>query len=373
MERLPPLILAVAPRRDAPYALVAVREAGGTVRGREGEWPREIPEGALLLTWPATFPWSAAALACRERVERRGGAWVPLNTVLERVGMRPARTVPHLLDRLLPDRAEPESGAAFAADLLRAVAALLVVDEGPSRDGADRVREGSPAPSPGLREDLDALPEGPGVYEFQAADGRTLYVGKAKSLRRRARAHFAPDGPEPGKSARLAARAARVIALETGSELEALLVEHRAIARLAPALNTQESVRRRGRGALRGARLLLVLPASLPNRAAVCLVAGDGRFDWRRVGPGRGVPRPTWTAVRAFAAGESGGGSPYEEPPLDAAAQAELAEIALSWLAREPRGASRIDLATETAGEPLRARLRRLLGEADAPERIETR
>ena len=41
-----------------------------------------------------------------------------------------------------------------------------------------------------LRDQRRALPDAPGVYLFKDAHGRALYVGKAKSIRKRVASHF---------------------------------------------------------------------------------------------------------------------------------------------------------------------------------------
>ncbi len=50
----------------------------------------------------------------------------------------------------------------------------------------------------GVREEIEAqlkaLPTEPGVYLFRDADGRVLYIGKAKSLRSRVRSYFQRGG-----------------------------------------------------------------------------------------------------------------------------------------------------------------------------------
>jgi excinuclease ABC subunit C len=51
------------------------------------------------------------------------------------------------------------------------------------QNGADR-----------LTQQRRELPDQPGVYLFRDADGRVIYVGKAKSVRKRVNSHFAGRG-----------------------------------------------------------------------------------------------------------------------------------------------------------------------------------
>ena len=92
-----------------------------------------------------------------------------------------------------------------------------------------------------LREQLRSLPDEPGVYIYRDAGDAVLYVGKAKSLRKRVRSYFqAPirptdeddigdaPGPRIGIEAKVAELVTRIDRLEfvvTSSETEALILE----------------------------------------------------------------------------------------------------------------------------------------------------
>ena len=83
---------------------------------------------------------------------------------------------------------------------------------------------------------VPTLPNGPGVYRMLDAKGDVLYVGKAKSLKKRLPAYAKPSG--------LSARLQRMVALThgievvtTASDVEALLLECNMIKRHRPPFN----------------------------------------------------------------------------------------------------------------------------------------
>ncbi|HLT02636.1 MAG TPA: excinuclease ABC subunit UvrC [Geminicoccaceae bacterium] len=102
---------------------------------------------------------------------------------------------------------------------------------------------GARAPAPGrpsgaalIQSYLPTLPNGPGVYRMLDAKGEVLYVGKAKSLKKRLPAYTKPSA--------LSARLQRLVALThglevvtTASEVEALLLECNMIKRHRPPFN----------------------------------------------------------------------------------------------------------------------------------------
>ncbi len=75
------------------------------------------------------------------------------------------------------------------------------------------------------------LPDSPGVYLFHGADGEILYVGKARSIRKRVASHFS------GGETRLTSRVDHIECLVTANEAEALLAEQSFIKRHRPRFN----------------------------------------------------------------------------------------------------------------------------------------
>jgi excinuclease ABC subunit C len=83
---------------------------------------------------------------------------------------------------------------------------------------------------------LRNLPNAPGVYRMMDAKGTVLYVGKAKSLKKRVVTYTKPQGL-PARLQRMVALTAAMEFVTTGSEVEALLLEANLIKRLRPTFN----------------------------------------------------------------------------------------------------------------------------------------
>jgi excinuclease ABC subunit C len=75
------------------------------------------------------------------------------------------------------------------------------------------------------------LPDSPGVYLFYDKDEELLYVGKARSIRKRVGSHFS------GGDTRLTSRIERIDSMVTATEAEALLAEQSFIKRHRPRFN----------------------------------------------------------------------------------------------------------------------------------------
>ncbi len=96
-----------------------------------------------------------------------------------------------------------------------------------------------------LRERIAGFPAAPGVYLFKDAEGRVLYVGKAKTLRSRVAGYFQPGanlaesrGPEIERM--IAKLVVDVEVLECDSEVDALLHEARLIKDIRPKFNIRQ-------------------------------------------------------------------------------------------------------------------------------------
>jgi excinuclease ABC subunit C len=83
---------------------------------------------------------------------------------------------------------------------------------------------------------LKTLPDSPGVYRMLDAKGNVLYVGKAKSLKKRV-ASYVKTGGHIDRIARMIADTAEMLFVTTASEIEALLLESNLIKRLRPRYN----------------------------------------------------------------------------------------------------------------------------------------
>src|SRR5215468_2902782 len=83
---------------------------------------------------------------------------------------------------------------------------------------------------------LATLPGGPGVYRMLNRKGDALYVGKAKSLKKRVAAYTQIDRLT-NRLKRMVAETAALEVITTQSEVEALLLESNLIKRLTPRFN----------------------------------------------------------------------------------------------------------------------------------------
>ena len=84
---------------------------------------------------------------------------------------------------------------------------------------------------------LKALPDKPGVYQFYNNNGVIIYVGKAKSLKKRVRSYFKPEAQNVGKVDVLVKKIHDIKYIVVGNEYEALLLENNLIKKYQPRYN----------------------------------------------------------------------------------------------------------------------------------------
>jgi excinuclease ABC subunit C len=141
----------------------------------------------------------------------------------------------------LDDLTPPEDGeAAFA----------IPGEEGPDSADADEelagpldlAAEGEALPA-SLQRGADVIksylrdaPTGPGVYRMISAEGEVLYVGKAKSVKKRI-ASYARGSGHNGRIARMISLTSSMVFVSTATETEALLLETNYIKQMKPRFN----------------------------------------------------------------------------------------------------------------------------------------
>ena len=84
---------------------------------------------------------------------------------------------------------------------------------------------------------LPHLPDSPGVYLWKDADGKVLYVGKAKRLRSRVRSYFASDHPASPKTRGLVRNVRDLETIVVPTEAHALILEANLIKEYRPRFN----------------------------------------------------------------------------------------------------------------------------------------
>ena len=112
---------------------------------------------------------------------------------------------------------------------------------GAGPENTSRHRKPAPAPdaptgSTLIAEKVKQLPDSPGVYRMFGADGEVLYVGKARSLKKRV-SNYAKLTGHSNRIARMIASTTAMEFITTATETDALLLEANLIKRLKPRYN----------------------------------------------------------------------------------------------------------------------------------------
>ena len=83
------------------------------------------------------------------------------------------------------------------------------------------------------------IPDTPGSYQFKDAEGRVIYVGKAKSLRSRLSNYFVNPASLPPRTAAMVANAETVEWIQVRNDVEALMLEYSLIKQHQPRFNVR--------------------------------------------------------------------------------------------------------------------------------------
>jgi len=93
--------------------------------------------------------------------------------------------------------------------------------------------------SPRLKKKIKDLPDKPGIYQFSDKEDHIIYVGKAKSIKKRVSSYFTKERFENGKTALLVRKIEALKYIVVDTELEALLLENSLIKKYQPKYNIQ--------------------------------------------------------------------------------------------------------------------------------------
>ena len=89
-----------------------------------------------------------------------------------------------------------------------------------------------------IKDTVKKLPDSPGVYIMKGLRGKTIYVGKANSLKKRVSSYFTKGHLAP-RTGMLVSKIKRIDHIKTNSEAEALILEASLIKALRPKFNVE--------------------------------------------------------------------------------------------------------------------------------------
>jgi excinuclease ABC subunit C len=90
---------------------------------------------------------------------------------------------------------------------------------------------------PDLKPIVNSLPEKPGVYKYFDKDGVIIYVGKAKSLKKRVSSYFTKKHHDNFKTSVLVSKIVHLEYTVVDTEMDALLLENSLIKEFQPKYN----------------------------------------------------------------------------------------------------------------------------------------
>ena len=116
---------------------------------------------------------------------------------------------------------------------------------------------------------IATLPQTSGVYVMRDRQQHVLYVGKAKNLSERVASYFRTNSEEDEKLRAIRSRLYNLQIVQTGSELEALLLEERLIVEFNPLINRQIGVRVRSHRCKSRYPRIVILPSAVDGSVSL--------------------------------------------------------------------------------------------------------
>ena len=88
-----------------------------------------------------------------------------------------------------------------------------------------------------LKDQIASLPDSPGVYRYYNKEGVLIYVGKAKSLKKRVSSYFTKQSQYNRKTEKLVSEIVKLEYTLANTEFDALLLENNLIKQNQPKYN----------------------------------------------------------------------------------------------------------------------------------------
>ena len=124
------------------------------------------------------------------------------------------------------------------------------------------------------KNDILQLPSTPGIYLMKNAEGNIFYVGKSKNLKNRVESYFSNRYNIEDKNKTILSKIYDLEIEQTGSELEALLLENKYINLYKPEINVQINVHSISFHEYENKNVILFLPNLKKNKITLFLLKG---------------------------------------------------------------------------------------------------
>ncbi|RMD97368.1 MAG: nucleotide excision repair endonuclease [Calditrichaeota bacterium] len=172
---------------------------------------------------------------------------------------------------------------------------------------------------------IRSLPEAPGVYLMKDGEGKTIYVGKAKNLRKRLSQYFLYQSEEARKLQKVLTSIQNLEWKVLDTELDARILEAELIQQYLPEINTQRLIKEKSTPQMNESSRIVITMSAISNKAIVYVLSPTGAFRRISCTQHRLPIKRIFDVVRKMC---------YGQPamPARSAAEKRSCEIAWRWL-----------------------------------------